>query len=251
MNSYFEPLIPNLEEFVKKYGDDGKGELNSVASAHKVVVAVDDTENHRYCGSDIKDGALRLLFHVEQFGQYPSDASTDIIGALKAAPAPKGAFSLITRNGIKTDYEANVEEVRAALAEIVAVPELKLTPNFEFNHGVLSEMGTQAPSNWETKLGYATLEYFKGVKESLKKQKFDSDDMLQEGFQESISKNEITLRIVEPLDCGGSYNEVVIKDGVLIVQVSLYALCPLSRYLRECRLYQVSGEVGQAKLPTS
>jgi hypothetical protein len=130
-------------------------------------------------------------------------------------------MNLATRNGIKTNYEAAVEEVRAAIAKLVGVPDLKLTPNFEYNYGALSAMGDRAGSDWGAKLGQATLAYFQGVKSSLEKEKFGSDDMLQEGFQEAINKNEITLKIVDKLDCGGSYNEVVIKDGVLIVQVSL------------------------------
>jgi hypothetical protein len=67
----------------------------------------------------------------------------------------------------------------------------------------------------------------------LENQKFGSDDLLQEGFQEAINKNEIALKIVDKLDCGGSYNEVVIKDGVLIVQVSLIfdSICSLNTHI--------------------
>jgi hypothetical protein len=227
VNSYFGPFVKNLAEFVKKYGDDGKAELNSVVSGHKVILAVDDTGKHTYCGSDVKDGVLRLVFHANNLGMFPSDASNDIVGALKAAPAPAGSMNLATRNGIKTNYEAAVEEVRAAIATIVGAPDLKLTPNFEYNYGILSAMGDKAGSDWGAKLGQATLAYFQGVKSSLENQKFGSDDILQEGFQEAINKNEITLKIVDKLDCGGSYNEVIIKDGVLIVQVSLifYLIC--------------------------
>ena len=174
-----------------------------------------------YCGSDVKDGVLRLLFHAEKLGMFPSDASNDIFSALKAAPAPTGSMSLATRKDIKTNYEAVVEEVRAAIALLVAVPGLKLTPNFEYNYGVLSAMGDKAGSHWGANLGQATLSYFQGVRSSLENRKFGSDDLLQEGIPEAINKNEITLKIVDNLDCGGSYNEVVIKDGLLIVQVSL------------------------------
>jgi hypothetical protein len=221
VSSYFGPFVKNLTQFVEKYGADGKTELNTVVSSHKVILAVDDTGKLTYCGSDVKDGVLRLLFHAGKLGMFPSDASNDIVGALKAAPAPPGSMNLATRNGIKTNYEAAVEEVRAAIAKLVGVPDLKLTPNFEYNYGALSAMGDRAGSDWGAKLGHATLAYFQGVKSSLEKEKFGSDDMLQEGFQEAINKNEITLKIVDKLDCGGSYNEVVIKDGVLIVQVSL------------------------------
>lgn len=221
VTSYFGPLVTNLKKFVDTYGDDGKAEINSVASSHKTILTVDDTGKQNYCGSDIKDGVLRLIFHAEKLGMFPSDASNDIIAALKAAPAPAGSMSLATRNDIKTSYEAVVEEVRAAIAEVVAVPDLKLTPNFEYNYGVLLAMGDAAGSSWGAKLGQDTLAYFRGVKSSLEKQGFGKDDMLQEGFQEAIDKNEITLKIVDKLDCGGSYNEVIIKDGVLIVQVSL------------------------------
>jgi hypothetical protein len=233
VNSYFGPLVRNLTAFVEKYGADGKTELNTVVSSHKVILAVDDTGKLTYCGSDVKDGVLRLLFHAEKLGMFPSDASNDIVGALKAAPAPAGSMSLATRNDIKTNYEAVVEEVRAAIALLVAVPDLKLTPNFEYNYGVLSAMGDRAGSDWGANFGRATLSYFQGVKSSLENQKFGSDDLLQEGFQEAINKNEIALKIVDKLDCGGSYNEVVIKDGVLIVQVSLIfdSICSLNTHI--------------------
>jgi hypothetical protein len=243
-------LIKNLKEFVQKYGDDGKNEINSVCSNHKIVLAIDDTEKHNYCGSDIKDGNLRLLSHPDKFGSFPSDASNDIVGALKNAPAPAGSMNLATRNGIKTDYEAKVEPVRAAIAKIVGIPDLKLTPNFEYNYGVLDAMGSAAGSDWGAKLGASTLSYFQGVKTSLEKQKFDSDDMLQEGFQEAISEKEITLKIVDKLECGGSYNEVYIKDGVLIVQVSFMFDLTLFQLLTLCnRLSLTNGPHGLEKPP--
>lgn len=43
--------------------------------------------------------------------------------------------------------------------------------------------------------------------------------MLQEGFQEAMSKGEVSLQVVEKLT-SGSYNNVVIEDGVLVIQTT-------------------------------
>lgn len=48
---------------------------------------------------------------------------------------------------------------------------------------------------------------------------FKNDEMLQEGFQEGVPKNEISLVVVDKLAKGG-YNEVVLKDGVCYIQTT-------------------------------
>lgn len=190
-------------------------------SRHAVTLTVDDSEKHTYCGSDIKDGTLRLLFHADRLGMFPSDASNDLVQALKSAPAPAGTMNLLARNGIKADYDGGgaAKTVRADLAKALAVADLRLTPNFEANYARLAALDDAAPAGWDARLGRDTLAYFEGVLKSLRSQKFDSDEILQEGFQEAVVKKEIALAIVDVLDCGGSYNEVAVKDGVLVVQV--------------------------------
>lgn len=43
--------------------------------------------------------------------------------------------------------------------------------------------------------------------------------MLQEGFQDVVSKGEISLQVVEKL-ASGSYNNVKTEDGVLVIEVT-------------------------------
>lgn len=60
-------------------------------------------------------------------------------------------------------------------------------------------------------------EYFDGFVSQLNWQKFEDDDMLQEGFKEAVDKNEVALRIVDKLQ-QGSYCEAVVEDGILWLQ---------------------------------
>jgi hypothetical protein len=53
----------------------------------------------------------------------------------------------------------------------------------------------------------------------LERNGFKDDVMLQEGFQEGVSKNEIAVRVVSKL-VKGTYNEAVIEDGVLYLQMT-------------------------------
>ena len=46
-----------------------------------------------------------------------------------------------------------------------------------------------------------------------------SDEMLSEGFQEAVSKNEVVFRIIDKLKYD-NYCECVIEDGILYLQVS-------------------------------
>ena len=50
--------------------------------------------------------------------------------------------------------------------------------------------------------------------------KFGEDDMLQEGFNEAVEKNQIAFRIVEELRKGSGYSEIFIEDGVLYIQTT-------------------------------
>ena len=69
--------------------------------------------------------------------------------------------------------------------------------------------------------GGTFVSYFEGAEYILKYQKFGEDDMLQEGFNEAVEKGEIAIRIVDKLNAG-SYNESVIEDGVLYLQVCTF-----------------------------
>jgi hypothetical protein len=214
-----DSFMYNLKRFIDTFGDDGKSELNTVCSKHQLVIAPQDTTKFSYGGLDIKDGVLRLVFQEANLGTNVSDVSTEIAKALKDAPPAPGAsaFNIVARNSVRDNYDPKVEEVRSAIATLVNMPSLKLNPNFEHNSSMLAKTASDHET-WDKQIGAATLDYFSSVESVLKREGFGGDDMLQEGFQEVISKAEICFRIVDKLN-KGTYNEVHVEDGVLYIQV--------------------------------
>jgi hypothetical protein len=209
----------NLKRFTDTFGDDGKSELNTVCSRHQLVIAPQDTTKFTYGGLNIKDGVLRLVFQEDNLGTNVSDVSTEIAKALKDAPPAPGAsaFNIVARNSVRDKYDPKIEEVRSAIATLVNMPSLKLNPNFDHNSSMLAKTASDHET-WDNQIGAATLDYFSSVESVLKREGFAGDDMLQEGFQDVVSKGEICFRIVDKLN-KGTYNEVHVEDGVLYIQV--------------------------------
>ena len=46
---------------------------------------------------------------------------------------------------------------------------------------------------------------------------FGDDELLREGFNEAVEKNQIALRVVDKL-VKGHYNEPIVENGVLYIQ---------------------------------
>ena len=214
-----DPFVQNLKRFIDKFGDDGNAELNSVCSKHQLVFAPQEATKFSYGGLEVKDGILRLVFQETNLGTNTSDVSQDFAKALKEAPPTAGtsALNIMARKSIREDYEPQVEEFRSAIATLVNMPSLKLNPNFDHNSSMLAKTASDHET-WDRQIGAATLDYFSSVESVLKREGFEGDDMLQEGFQEVISKGEICFRIVDKLN-KGTYNEVHTEDGVLYIQV--------------------------------
>lgn len=55
---------------------------------------------------------------------------------------------------------------------------------------------------------------------NLEELKFAEDEMLSEGWQEGVESREVVVQALGKLVGGGSYNETVLKDGVLQINVS-------------------------------
>jgi hypothetical protein len=218
---YFEPLADNVESFVNSFGDDGKAELNKLASEHRVELVPQEETSFRYGGLQIKDGVLRLVFELDNFAVNVSNVSREFADALKSADAAGSgsAFNIVARNSVRDDYESKIEDVQEAIGKLLAIPDIKLNGNFENNAAVLAKVGDKGRSDWDSSFGGATFAYFESLKSQLEYKGFKDDDMLQEGFQEGVPKNEIQLRVVEKLS-KGRYHETFIEDGVLVIQVS-------------------------------
>lgn len=204
-------------------------ELNTICPAHVLTLDVDEAKRFTYCGADVVDGKLRLLFAPDRLGTNIS-ACLDrdvLLKALNDAPAPEGAaMSYAARTGIRTEYDPKIEAVRARVAELVARPDIKLDPNFEANFDkLLAESKVKKNGlngDWQGQFGDWTLKYFEGLVSGLEWQKFEDDELLQEGFNEGVDKGEVVFRVVDALQQGSGYNECVIEGGVLYLQVSIY-----------------------------
>lgn len=225
---YVDSAIYQLKSFKDNYGADGLEELNKVCSAHILTMDLDEEQKFSYCGCDVKDGKLRILFGETRLAVNISDAVQKeyLHKALNEAPAPEGSeetFSYEARSSIKNDYESKIGDVQKKIGTILSRPEIKLVPNFEDTYAKLTaeskKSGTSLRSDWQTNIGSWTFSYFDGLATQLDWQKFGSDELLQEGFNEAVEKQEIAFRIVDKFKYA-SYCEVVVEDGVLYIQVS-------------------------------
>ncbi|KAI1097862.1 hypothetical protein F4804DRAFT_326310, partial [Jackrogersella minutella] len=226
--SYFEAAVYKLKEFVANAGEHGLKELNAICYSHIITIDLDDAKRFSYCGADVHEGKLRILFAPNNLGTNIDDALSRnvLLNALNEAPAPtSGAatLSFAARSNIRNEYESKVEEIRTKIGQILEKPDIKLTPNFEDTFAKLqkeSKANADFRSDWESLLGSFTGFYWEGFVNQLKYQKFDMDDMLREGFHEGVEKGEVAFRIVEKLKYS-SYCECEIEDGVLYLQVTI------------------------------
>jgi len=194
---------------------------------------VDETTKFSYCGCEVRDGKLIIVVKPGNLGTNTYDAleARTLEQALNSAPAPAGAdgaadggLSYTARTSVRQDYEAKIADVQKKIADLLNKPDIKLNPNFEANYAALkaesAKKKTDLSPDWQSYIGSQALRYFEGFAYQIDYQQFGTDDMLQEGFNEVVDKGEISILIVDKLETGdSSYNEVVIKDGVCIIQV--------------------------------
>jgi hypothetical protein len=225
--SYMDSAIDRLKDFETKYGDEGKAELNGIAYAHVITIDIDEEKKFSYCGCDIFDGKIRILFKEGNMGvniSYALDQDV-LMTALNSAPpaADAGAtMSYTARTAIRQDYDPKIDENRKKIADMLEKPDFKLNPNFEANFNALKAAAGKKKSevrdDWEKNIGYLSLSYFEGLVSQMDYQKFGDDEMMREGFNEAVESGEVVLRIVDKLS-KGSYNEVLIENGILYIQV--------------------------------
>lgn len=181
-----------------------------------------------YSGCEISGGMFRLVFTGEYLGSNLSSICNELAAAVNEAgksstPDGGAALDFDAKRGIKKDYEPAIGNIRKKLQSVLGLPMLELHPNFERNFAAVAayeasgKKSTIFPREWKKRLGMSTLEYFKYLLEQLETQGFGKDEMLQEGYQEVVDKNEIGLRVVDKLQ-KGTYNETVFENGVLYLQ---------------------------------
>ncbi|KAI1370982.1 hypothetical protein F4677DRAFT_436794 [Hypoxylon crocopeplum] len=227
--AYINGAIYRLKEYADNAGEDGVKELNTICYAHLMTIDLDEAKRFSYCGADIHEGKLRILFAPGHLGtnvDYALDREVLLKALNDAPPPPEGdstasPLSFAARSNIRKEYEPRAEEIRAQIAQILDKPNIKLNPNFDDTFarlkGEIQEKKTELRADWDTALGSFTRQYWEGLVNQLKYQKFDEDDLLREGFHEAVDKGEITFRIVEKLKYD-SYCECEVEEGVLYLQ---------------------------------
>ena len=225
MQRYFSSAQSNIKDYAAKYGQDGISELNTLADKHSITLEVDDTGTHNYGGCDIKDGKLRILFNAKYLGTNISSSTYELDKAVNSAPQPAStaanALNFDARQSIKLQWEPEVDKVKTKIDEqLGAGVSLTLSPNFDANYAVLAAAQPEPRSGWQKDFGKHTLLYFEALATSLGHKGFAKDDLLQEGFQEVIDKNEVSFRVVDKLT-KGTYHEMFHDGGVLYIQVRL------------------------------
>ena len=224
---YIEAAISRIQDFVDKYGNDGKGELNKTAAGHIVTIAPTNDPNIEYTGCDISDGQLRLLFSRGNLGVNIDRPAEDVASAINDAEVAMDSGDTATvgfhaRSSIKADYEANIAQLQEEIQKTLALPVLELVPNFETNFAKLAAYRPENydfPRDWQQQYGRHCLRYFEGFASNVKELGFATDDLLQEGFGEAVERNEISLRVVDRL-VKGEYNECFIENGILYIQTT-------------------------------
>ena len=208
-----------LKSFIEYFGDDAKAEINNIATAHTITMDFDDAKKFYYCGVEVSSaGELVILFSEGNLGTNIDDAlsRSNLAKALNEAPISNGSLSYATRTGIRQEYTGQIASVQEKLNKIVG-KEIPLDPNFEAVFEKL-KAGPNSPNEWEDRVGEYIRLYFQALNEYLEREKFGEDDMLQEGLTEALEGNAVRFRIVDKTN--SYYNEPVIEDGVLYLQVS-------------------------------
>lgn len=216
--SYISGAEYQLKYYIDKVGDLVKNDINTIAHAHVLTMDFDEDKLFSYCGVKVTpSGELAILFAEDKLGtnvDYAMEKS-NLAKALDTASNEK-PLNHTARVGVREDYESKIEAATKELAKYLG-KEVPFDPNFDETWAKLSA-SSETRDDYPANLGNFTLKYLEGLNWYLKCQKFDTDDMLQEGLTEAIENNLIKFRIVDKLS--KSYNEAVVEDGVLYLQVS-------------------------------
>ncbi|KAH8670093.1 hypothetical protein BGZ61DRAFT_537650 [Ilyonectria robusta] len=217
--SYISGAEWQLKYFISSAGDIVKDEINTLAHAHVITMDFDEEKLFSYCGSKITPtGELAIIFAAGNLGTNIDHAmeKSNLTKALNAADQAGKPMSHSARLAIVEDYDSKIGPVQEKLNKILG-KEIPLVPNFEAVYEKLAA-SSDVRDDYATNLGSFVRGYFEGLNDYLTYQKFDSDDMLQEGLVETLEGNAVHFRIVDKMS--KSYNEAVIEDGILYLQTN-------------------------------
>ena len=234
VSSYASSFIENLERYLAKHGQGGADELNRVAHMHAIILAHTDRSDVGYSGTEIVDGIFRIVFTSGNLGVNIYDSSEDILGAVNKAgqaaadAAPGGASSALdfqAKSNIASEWDAKVSSLQEDFKKILDAPVITLSPNFEENAAKLTAFQKANPKDhdlrddWKARIGEHTYEYFDEGRKHLRAKDFDTDDMMQDGFKDTVEKMEISLTVVEWSE-SETYNDLKVENGVLVIKVT-------------------------------
>ncbi|KAH7140784.1 hypothetical protein EDB81DRAFT_885492 [Dactylonectria macrodidyma] len=208
-----------LKYVIGRIGDIVKDEINTLAHAHTLTMDLDEEKQFSYCGVKITPaGELAIVFSAGNLGSNIDYAleQSNLTKALDAADQASKPMNYSARVAVFEDYDAKIAPVQEKLNKILG-KEIALVPNFEAAYEKLAA-STDVRDDYASNLGNFVRGYFEALNDYLTYQKFDSDEMLQEGLTEVIEKNEVHFRIADKLS--KSYNEAVIEDGILYLQTN-------------------------------
>ena len=221
--------------YVDKYGEDGKRELNQVASEHKITLDYTTNPKISTCGCEVSGGYLRLLFAkdrlgynlpyvCEELGRAVNDAGKALASAVGADGIP---LDFDAKQSIKKDWDPKAPQVESRLKDMLKTPVLTLTSNFESNFAALAAYSNSLSEvdrikwkrDWQKYYGGGVLAYFDKLAHNMEYAGFAKDDMLQDGFKEAVENNEISFKVVQKLD-KERWNETTIENGVLVIKTT-------------------------------
>ena len=178
-----------------------------------------------YTGCEISGGVLRILFAKDALGSNVSDSLLNLSDAINEAgtSADDTSLNFNARSSIRLDYEPAISAVKGRFERLLSLPVFEIEPNFERNYAALhsyartNKSGYPLRDDWQNSLGEITLEYFTNFVKVMEEKRFGDDELLREGFNEAVEKNQIALRVVDKL-VKGHYNEPIVENGVLYIQ---------------------------------
>ncbi|TPX18166.1 uncharacterized protein E0L32_002675 [Thyridium curvatum] len=225
--AYVEGAIFQLKYFKQYQGDAGVAEVNGICSAHVLQMDLDEHEKYSYCGAEVRDRKLVILFREGCLGTNVDQAlepSASLSRALNEAEPAEGSttkMSYLARQGVREEYDPKIDEVRAKIAKLLQREDIKLDPGFEAVCARLEaeskRPGTDLRDDWQRSLGNIAHSYFDGAAYTLEYLKFGEDDMMREALNEELAKGVVALRVVDELQ-NGSYCDCVVEDGTLYLQ---------------------------------
>jgi len=223
VNNYINSFIDRLKDYTKNGKDEeAKEAVRKVAKQHSITLLPDEAVH--YCGMNIKDGEIRLLFRPKDLGTNISDVAKGIAKAVDVALDALGENDLpvVTRRAIVASLDPAITKAQGKLKAL-----FKEDFKLEADIGDVLKKLLAAPEaiNWykeyvNQRAAEWTALYFENAVNQLEQKKFGSDDMLQEAFLESTEKRVIRFEIVDSLKNGKTYNDTFFEDGEYKIQTT-------------------------------